>query len=174
MEEFPEFTAGLTHALEGRHEDALACFDRVLSKSRAHLPALGGRAAALAHLRRTALAAAAFRELISHEPHDAEHHRQLALCLMEESGPDAARASVDEALRLRPEASYRRTTAVEIYNYAGHLMMLCARHRDAGDTLDALQLLGMAERVFRFALEVEPELDVAREGLAVIQSARHG
>ena len=111
------YAAGLTASSEGRHTDAIACFERVLRDAPDDprvLFALGNTAAAIGH---AGAAENFFRRVLAHDP---AHHRarmNLGYCLIELGQLDDGIACLRAAVEAAP------------HNYGNALRMLISAGR---------------------------------------------
>jgi tetratricopeptide (TPR) repeat protein len=88
---------GLLRFQQGRYEEALLNFDRVLAKDPGHRDALYNRATTLAYMGRPAEALPSFERLLTIEPghFEALYNRGIALWRLETAGGSACRSRPD-------------------------------------------------------------------------------
>ena len=128
---------GRALAERGRHEEALACYDRALV-IRPDIPqVLSNRGNALRNLGRLEQAEASFREALRLKPNFANAHRNLGRLLFDLGRWEEAVASVRTALRFQPE--------------------LPDAHRDLGDIPHHLGRFAEAQETYRAGLRLRPE-----------------
>jgi protein O-GlcNAc transferase len=90
-------------AERGRHEEALACYDRALAIRRDVPQLLSNRGNALRNLGRFDEAETSLREALRLKPDFANAHRNLGRVLVDLGRWEEAAASVRTALRLQPD-----------------------------------------------------------------------
>jgi hypothetical protein len=130
-----EIGSGL--AKRGRHEEALACYDRALAIRRDIPQLLSNRGNALGNLSHFDEAETSLREALRLKPDFANAHRNLGRVLVDLGRWEEAAASVRTALRLQPDLPDA----------------LC----DLGDILYRLGRSAEAQRSYRAALCLRPE-----------------
>ena len=124
-------------AERGRHEEALACYDRALGIRRDIPQVLGNRGNALRNLGRFDEAETSLREALRLKPDFANAHRNLGRVLFDVGRWEEAAASVRTALRLQPD--------------------LPDALYDLGDIFYRLGRSAEAQRSYRAALGLRPE-----------------
>ena len=118
------FRDATLHAAEGRLEEAVACFDRLIRLKPDHADALNDRGNALDTLRRRNEALASYEQALRVQPEHLHARNGRANMLQAFGRLDEALAGYDSALAL--DGNY-----VHAWNGRGNTLMALNRHREA-------------------------------------------
>lgn len=135
-----------------RDEEALAAAERALAVAPADLGALIARGLALAELDRRAEAATTAEEILRLDPTDAYAQSSAAAILAEVRNGQQALNAAWRGVELAPEQA------------GGHLIL--------GLVAARMELFDLAERAYREALRLDPELATARHDLGLLHLER--
>jgi tetratricopeptide (TPR) repeat protein len=169
MTAFEAFNEGVKLSMDGEHERAVRAFDEAVRLDPAHHGALAGKAFSLTQLGRPDEAIEAFKQAIRIEPDTAEYFRQLGLTYLEIGDTARAEISIRGAIEIDSSPGYRRTAAIETYNFGGNIMIRAAHLRDAGQLAAEREHYRRALAAFSLAADIDPKLKEAEEAVARVK-----
>lgn len=136
---------------------ALEAFDAALALQADHLPALRGRASALAEfLQRPKDALAVLEQLVHRNPHATADRAGLAVLQARQGQPTAARTNARRCLQESPNAMIR-------YQAASALALLAQSDSDRREVLDALRDVLQREAHWASTMTDDPDLIAIRQ-----------
>jgi predicted O-linked N-acetylglucosamine transferase (SPINDLY family) len=147
------FNLGITLSALGRKEEALDAYDQVTALQPKNVGAHNNRGQVLLALDRLDGAAAAFRRAIASDPGYGDAYYNLARTLRRDEKHDAAIKALQQGLARKPD-------------HIGCLLSLAAALRDLKKDADK------AAALYRRILAIEPNNQVAREGLIKVLKSK--